>query len=184
VLRLQRLARAIDRVNETIGQIVAWAALALVVLVFALVVLRYVFGLGAIFAEEAAIYLHAALFLLAAGYTLLHDAHVRVDVFYRDAAPRTKAWIDLLGTLLLLLPVCVLLWWVSWPYVAASWAVRESSPEASGIPAVFLLKTLLLVFPVILALQGAAMALHALLVLTWYESPPERREGLPPGQEI
>lgn len=184
MLRLQRLARAIDRVNETIGRIVAWAALALVLLVFAVVVLRYAFGLGAIFAEEAAIYLHAALFLLAAGYTLLHDAHVRVDLLYRDATPRTKAWIDLLGALLLLLPVCVLLWWVSWPYVAASWAVREASPEASGIPAVYLLKTLLLVFPVLLGLQGIAMTLHALLVLTWYESPPEQREGLPPGQEI
>ena len=169
---LLRLARAIDRLNEALGRTVAWLALILVLLQFVIVVMRYVFGLGSVKMQESIVYMHAMLFMLAAGYTLLHDGHVRCDIFYSTAAPRTKALVDLFGVLVFLLPTCALIAWVAWPYVAASWAVREGSPEGSlGIPAVFLLKTVILVFAGLVTLQGLALAIHSLLVLARVEAP-------------
>ena len=123
--------------------------------------LRYAFGMGSIWLSESIIYGHAALFMLAAAWTLREGGHVRVDIFYADAAPRTKAWIDLLGALLLLLPFMLVLLWLSLPYVARSWAILERSRETSGLPAVFLLKTLIPLFAVLMALQGIAQAIRA-----------------------
>ncbi|MFT5539916.1 MAG: TRAP-type mannitol/chloroaromatic compound transport system permease small subunit, partial [Alphaproteobacteria bacterium] len=106
---LENTARAIDRLNKTIGHAVAWTALALVILQFIAVVLRYVFGVGWIWVEESIIYLHATLFMAGAAYTLLQDGHVRVDIFYREATVRDKAWVDLLGTIFFLWPVSMLI---------------------------------------------------------------------------
>ena len=121
--------------------------------------MRYVFGAGSIWMTESIIYGHAALLMLAAAWTLQEGGHVRVDVFYADASPRTKAWINLLGACLLLLPFMAVLLYFSWPYVARSWAILERSRETSGIPAVFVLKTLIPLFAVMMALQGVAQAL-------------------------
>ena len=162
---LETLADRIDRLNAAIGRGAAWLALAIVVLQFALVVARYIFSLGSIWLSETVIYAHAALFLLAAAWTLQLGGHVRVDIFYADATPRTKAWIDLAGAFLLLLPFMAVLLWLSWPYAARSWAVLERSQEASGLPLVFLLKTLIPLFAALMALQGAAQAARAVLVL-------------------
>ena len=103
---LAAAARAIDAVNETVGRAAAWLALAMVLLEFVVVVMRYVFGVGFIAMQEGVIYLHAGLFLVGAGYTLLHGGHVRVDIFYRDAPPARRAVVDLAGVVLFLLPVC------------------------------------------------------------------------------
>src|SRR5207237_8650510 len=111
-----------------------------------------------IWLQESILYAHAALFLLAAAWTLKEDGHVRVDVFYAGASPRTKALVDLAGALLLLLPFCVAVIWFSLPYVARAWAILERSRETSGLPLVFLLKTLIPLFAVMLALQGVAQA--------------------------
>ncbi|HVV81411.1 MAG TPA: TRAP transporter small permease subunit [Pseudolabrys sp.] len=162
---LETVADRIDRLNAAIGRGAAWLALVIVVLQFALVVARYVFSLGSIWLSETVIYAHAALFLLAAAWTLQLGGHVRVDIFYADAKPRTKAWIDLIGALVLLFPVMLTLLWLSWPYAARSWAVLERSQEASGLPLVFVLKTLIPVFAVLMALQGMAQAARAVLVL-------------------
>jgi len=124
-----------------------------------------VFGHGSIWLSESIVYGHAAMFMLASGWTLAAGGHVRVDVFYADASPRTKALVDLCGSLLLLLPFMAVLAWFAWPYVARSWAILEMSRETSGIPAVFLLKTLIPVFAVLLALQGVSQALKAWSVL-------------------
>jgi TRAP-type mannitol/chloroaromatic compound transport system permease small subunit len=132
---------------------------------FALVVARYVFSLGSIWLSETVIYAHAALFLLAAAWTLQLGGHVRVDIFYADARPRTKAWIDLIGALALLFPVMLVLLWLSWPYAARSWAVLERSQEASGLPLVFVLKSFIPAFAVLMALQGVAQVARAVLVL-------------------
>jgi len=102
-----RIAALIDRVNAAVGRAASWCALAIVLIGFTVVLLRYVLGLGSIWLQESILYFHAALFLLAAAWTLKEGGHVRVDVFYADASPRTKAWIDLLGVLLLLLPFCI-----------------------------------------------------------------------------
>jgi TRAP-type mannitol/chloroaromatic compound transport system permease small subunit len=111
------------------------------------------------------IYGHAALFLLASAWTLRSGGHVRVDVFYADASPRARAWIDLTGTLLLLLPFALALLWLSWPFASRSWAILERSQEASGLPLVFVLKTLIPVFAATMALQGLAQAIRSIAVL-------------------
>lgn len=162
---IEAAARGIDAVNRRVGRAVAWLALAMVLVQFALVLMRYVFGVGSVMAQEALIYAHALLFLLAAGYTLLSDGHVRVDVFYRPARARTKALIDLVGVLVLLLPFCWLLWDVALPYVEASWRIREGSRETAGLPFVYLLKTAIPAFVLLLALQGLSLALRAITVL-------------------
>ena len=158
-------ADRIDRLTTGIGRAVAWFALVVVLLQFALVVARYLFGLGSIWASEAVIYAHAALFMGAAAWTLRAGGHVRVDVFYAEAGPRTKATVDLIGALLLLLPFALVLVWLSLPYTARSWAILERSQESSGLPLVFLLKTLIPLFAVLMALQGIAQAIRALAAL-------------------
>jgi TRAP-type mannitol/chloroaromatic compound transport system permease small subunit len=173
------ISRGIDRVNEAIGRATAWCAVLLVGIQFIAVVQRYVFGVGWIWIEESLVYLHAALFMAGAAYTLLHDGHVRVDVFYRQASARGRAWADLLGTIVFLWPVSALILVKSWPYVASGWASLEGSPETSGIPAVFLLKSLIPLFAALLAFQGISMATAAALVLGWRggTDSPARRGG-------
>ena len=171
---LSLFARAIDRLNETIGVTVAWLALFTVLIEFTVVLMRYVFGVGSVKMQESIVYMHATMFMVAAGYTLLHNGHVRCDIFYAAAPPRRKALIDLIGVFIFLLPMCALIAWAAWPYVAAAWAVREGSQEGSlGIPGVFLLKTIILVFAGLLALQGIALALHSSLRLAGAESAEE-----------
>lgn len=165
------LARAIDALNDWTGRALSWLALAMVLVEFLIVLLRYVFGVGFIFMQESVVYMHALVFMLGAGYTLLHNGHVRVDIFYREASPRRKAWVDLAGSIAFLLPLTGLIAWVAWPYVASSWAVFEGSKETSGIPAVFLLKSVILVFAAGLFLQGISMAVHAARILAGYETP-------------
>ena len=162
---LTSLADRIDRLTTGIGRTVAWLVLVVVLLQFALVVARYLFGLGSIWASEAVIYGHATLFMLAAAWTLRAGGHVRVDVFYAEATPRTRAKIDLVGALLLLLPFALVLVWLSLPYAGRSWAILERSQESSGLPLVFLLKTLIPLFAVLMALQGMAQAIRAIQAL-------------------
>jgi TRAP-type mannitol/chloroaromatic compound transport system permease small subunit len=165
------LARAIDRLNETVGVTVAWLALGLVLVEFTVVLMRYVFGLGAVKMQESIVYMHAIVFMVAGGYTLLHNGHVRCDIFYAAASPRRRALIDLIGVAVFLLPTCVLIAWAAWPYVAQAWAVREGSPEGSlGIPGVYLLKSVILVFAALVTLQGVALALHSALRLVGFEA--------------
>jgi len=111
--------------------------------------------------QESVLYLHATVFMLGAAYTLKHDQHVRVDLFYRRIGPRGRAWVDLAGTLLLLVPVCLFILDSSWDYVREAWAIREASPEAGGLPGVYLLKSLIPAMAVLLLIQGVAMALRA-----------------------
>lgn len=160
------LADRIDRLNVAIGRAVAWLVLAVVLLQFALVVARYLFGLGSIWLTETVIYAHAALFMLAAAWTLHASGHVRVDIFYADASARTRARVDLIGALLLLLPFMLVLLWLSVPYAARSWAIFEHSQEASGLPLVFVLKTLIPLFALLMALQGIAQAIRAAAALS------------------
>jgi len=159
------LADGIGRLNSAIGRAASWCALAIVLIGFAVVLIRYVLGLGSIWLQESILYFHAALFLLASAWTLQEGGHVRVDVLYADASPRTRAWIDLLGALLLLLPFALAIICFSLSYVVRSWAILERSRESSGLPLVFLLKTLIPVFALLLALQGVAQAVRALAVL-------------------
>jgi TRAP-type mannitol/chloroaromatic compound transport system permease small subunit len=164
--RLKRIANAIDATNDWIGRGLSWLTLAMVLVTFAVVLLRYVFGLGWTIVQESIVYMHAIVFMACAGYALVHNGHVRCDIFYGTASPRAKAIIDIIGTFVFLLPMCVLIFWVAWPYAAAAWAVLEGSPEGRmGIPAVFLLKSLVLVFAGLLALQAVSLVLQSALFL-------------------
>lgn len=163
--RWAALIGALERINDLVGRTVAWLALAMVAVTFLVVVLRYLFDLGWIALQESVTYMHALLFMLGIGYALRHDGHVRVDIFYQRLSPRGRAWVDLLGTLLLLFPVCLFIAWMAWDYVAASWAVAEASREAGGLPGVYLLKALILVMPALVMVQGLATALRNALFL-------------------
>jgi len=162
---LAAVAARIDRLIAAVGRAVTWCVLAIALAEVAVVLMRYVFGLGSIWLTEAIGYAHATLFMGAAAWTLQQGGHVRVDIFYADAGPRTRALIDLVGALVLLLPFVAVLTVFALPYVARSWAILERSREASGLPLVFLLKTLIPAFAILLALQGIAQAARAWLTL-------------------
>jgi TRAP-type mannitol/chloroaromatic compound transport system permease small subunit len=165
-MHITAFADRVDRLNAVIGRAVAWLALAVVLLQFVLVVARYLFGLGSIWLTETVIYAHAALFMLAATWTLRAGGHVRVDIFYSEASARTKALIELIGGMLFLLPFMIVLAWLSIPYAARSWAILEHSQETSGLPLVFVLKTLIPIFALLMALQGVAQAVRAVAALS------------------
>ncbi len=179
---LLTISIGLSQLNEWIGRGVAWLTLALVLVTFGVVVARYGFDLGSIAVQESITYLHALIFMLGAAYTLRHDAHVRVDIFYRRMSPRGQQWVDLAGTLLLLFPVCLFILWSSWADVMESWRIQEGSQEAGGLPWFFVLKTAVLIMPILLMVQGASIALNALLVITGRipatagETAPEHRE--------
>jgi TRAP-type mannitol/chloroaromatic compound transport system permease small subunit len=162
---LTRIADAIDRLTGALGRTVAWCALLVVLLQFAVVVLRYVFGVGSIWLQESVLYVHAAVIALAAAWTLRENGHVRVDIFYARAAPRTKALLDLVGTVAFLIPFATALLLLSLGYAARSWAIFEGSREASGLPAVFLLKSLIPAFALTMLLQAIAQAVRAAVML-------------------
>jgi len=136
------------------GKAVSWLTLAMVLLTFVIVILRYGFNLGWIWLQESLTYLHVTVFCVVAAWTLQEDGHVRVDIFYSDMTEKKRALVDLLGSLLFLVPLCVFILVMSWPYVANSWKLLESSREAGGLPLVFLLKTLMMVLPALLLVQA------------------------------
>ncbi len=163
--------RFVDGLNERIGRTVSWIALAMVLVQFLVVGMRYVFGIGSVFLQESVIYMHGTLFMVGAAYTLVHNGHVRVDIFYREASPRRKAMVNFVGVFLFLLPITFLVWIVSEPYVAQSWAIREGSKETSGIQGLFLLKSMILVFAALMSLQGLALAARSVLTLLGRPAP-------------
>ena len=163
------LAQTIDSVSRSVGNAVAFAAIAMALVTTTVVILRYGFGQGAIAAQESVLYLHGALFMLGAAPTLLTDKHVRVDVFYRNFTDRQKHWVNTIGHTVFTLPFCTLIVFGSWGYVSESWSIMESSPEPGGIPAVFLLKTLIPAMALLLALQAVSLIIQGLIEL--YEVP-------------
>ncbi|MCL6268396.1 TRAP transporter small permease subunit [Sansalvadorimonas sp. 2012CJ34-2] len=157
----RRIVHFIDSFTETFGRVISWLNIALMLSVFAVVLLRYVLNMGSIALQELAIYIHAIIFLSACGYTLRHNGHVRVDIFYRRFSPRTRGIVDSLGSILFLLPVCLFIGFISWDYVDRAWDIRETSHDPGGLPAVYLLKSLILVLVATLVLQGVAEFLKA-----------------------
>jgi TRAP-type mannitol/chloroaromatic compound transport system permease small subunit len=162
---LVQIIKTIDGINEWIGRTVSWLTLVMVLITFVIVILRYLFNIGWIAMQESVTYMHALVFMLGGAYTLLHNGHVRVDIFYQGMSHRGQAWANLIGTLFLLLPLCGFICWVSWEYIAASWSVMETSQEAGGIPAVFLLKSVIPVMAALMVLQGISLTLSSLLTI-------------------
>ncbi len=154
----------INRLNETVGKMISWLTLLMVITTFIIVILRYALDISWVALQESVAYMHATLFMLGTAYTLKHNEHVRVDIFYQQCSPKTRAWIDCLGTLFLLMPVVGFIIWASWEYVADSWAIKESSRNSGGLPGLFLLKSTILLMAGLLILQSIAMLLQNLLV--------------------
>jgi TRAP-type mannitol/chloroaromatic compound transport system permease small subunit len=157
--------RGVDRINEFVGRAVAWLTLGTVATCFLVVVLRYGFSVGSICLQEAYVWQHATVFMVGAGYTFLHAGHVRVDIFYSRMSPRRKAWVDLGGTLVFLLPWLGVLVWFGLPFIELSWRIREGSSQAGGCPGFFLLKSVIMLFALLVAIQGVALAARSVLVL-------------------
>lgn len=154
----------IDRISITTGHAAAWLTLAMVLVTVLVVVLRYVFDTGAIWMQESLTWMHAAVFMLGAAYTLQDDGHVRVDIFYREMSEPHKAWVNLLGVLIFLFPLCGFFIYESFNYVLAAWKIGEISRDAGGLPypAIPLLKSILVVMPAAVMLQGVSMVLRSL----------------------
>jgi TRAP-type mannitol/chloroaromatic compound transport system permease small subunit len=165
VRAIAALGRALDGFSNLVGRIVMWLAAALVLVQFAVVVLRYGFSTSLIQMQEAVIYIHASLFMLAIAYTMLHEGHVRVDILYAGWRARKRAAVDAAGVVLAVIPFCLLVLWTCWPFVAASWRIREGAIAYGGIPFQYLLKSLIPAMAVLLILQGLAHLVRCLLVL-------------------
>ena len=163
---MQKIVRYIDRMNDVIGRSISWLTLLMVIITFLVVVLRYVFSSGWIAMQESIIYMHSIVFMLSVAFTLKQNGHVRVDIFYERMGPRSRAWVDLLGAIFLLIPFCLFIILISWNYVSLSWSLLEGSRDAGGLPAVFLLKTTIPVMAMLLLLQGVAQGLRSILLLT------------------
>lgn len=157
---------AVEKFTEVTGRFISWATVTMVILVVLVVITRYFLGLGSIALQESVTYLHCLVFMMGFAFTLKHDGHVRVDIFYRGFSPRLKAIVNLIGGLLFLIPFCLLIFFISWDYVLASWVIRETSAENNGLPFIYLLKTLMLLMPVTLLLQGIAEILRSGLILS------------------
>ena len=168
---------AVDALNGAIGRVVGWWTLGTVLVCAGVVVLRYAANVGFIWMQELYVWIHALVFTLAAGYTLMRNGHVRVDILYAKWSVRQKAMAELFGTLFLLLPWLAVTAFAGVPYVIASWATGEASASAGGMPAVFLLKTVILAFCLTLGLQGLAVAARCILVLNGREEFQHRQPG-------
>src|SRR5690606_9877262 len=161
----QRLVRLLDGITLFIGRSIAWLTVMMVVATCVVVILRRGFDIGSIALQESVTYMHAAVFLLAAGYTLKRAGHVRVDILYRRFSVRRRAWIDNLGGVVVLLPVAIVTGFISREFVASSWAIREGSTDSGGLGAVYLLKSPVPRMAITLSLQACAELLRNLLLL-------------------
>lgn len=174
---LALFVRCVDRLNEVVGRAASWLTLGVVLVCFSVVVLRYVFSIGFVWLQDSYVWLHAVALTLASGYALARDRHVRVDILYNRLSGRGQAWINLLGVLFLLLPFMIVLIWWSWDWVARSWALAERSPNVGGLPGIYIVKTCLIGFAVLVGLQGLALAGRSVLVLLGHRPPAEPAQG-------
>lgn len=158
---LRLITHGIDNLNEWIGRAVSWLTVLMVINVFCVVVLRYVFSVGWVWMQEFYVWTHATVFMLGAGYTLLHKGHVRIDLIYRTASERYKAIVNILGCVFLGIPLIYLIGTRSWPLIVRSWENLERSGEAGGMPGLFVFKTVIAVFAVLFGLQLLALLLRS-----------------------
>ena len=172
---LAQLSKFIDRFNTIIGYLSAFFVFSMVIVVFTVVVLRYGFNIGFIWMQEVYVWLHSFVFMLGAGFTYLANEHVRIDVFYREASKKYKAIVDLLGNIFLLLPFLYIIWKYSYPFVYRSFLMNEVSREAGGMPALYILKSAILWFCIVLFLQLISNVIKSILTLTNHQGSGEKK---------
>ena len=156
-----------DRISNITGKATSWLTLAMVVLTSIIVVMRYIFDAGLIWMQESVTWMHAAVFMVGAAYTLLHEEHVRVDIFYRKMSERNRAIVDLIGVVLFLLPLCGLLALMAYDFAAAAWSIHETSREPGGLPypMIPLMKSLVIFMPVAVAFQGISLLTRSITTI-------------------
>ncbi len=159
---MQKFNQNISKFNNWLGRTVSWLTLLMVIATFVIVILRKFFDLGWIWLQESVTWMHAIVFMLAASYTLNHDEHVRVDIFYTNFSPRKRAVVNLCGAIFLLLPLCAFVIWSSWDYVSESWRIQESSWQSGGIAYLYLLKSIIPITAFLLALQGITKSIESI----------------------
>ena len=162
---LSALMRTINGLNKLIGLIFSWAAVGIVLVCFAVVFERYVFGVTRLWAQDLYVWLNGAMFTGVAAFALLRGDHVRVDIFYRPASPRRKAIADLIGVIVFLLPFTYVVYEYCIGFVQRSWGLKEASANVGGMPGLFILKSFIIAFAVLVALQGISMAVRSILML-------------------
>jgi TRAP-type mannitol/chloroaromatic compound transport system permease small subunit len=172
---LAQLSKFIDRFNTIIGYLCAFFVFSMVIVVFTVVVLRYGFNIGFIWMQEVYVWLHSFVFMLGAGFTYLANEHVRIDVFYREASKKYKATVDLFGNIFLLLPFLYIIWKYSYPFVYRSFLMNEVSREAGGMPALYILKSAILWFCIVLFLQLISNVIKSILTLTNHQGSGEKK---------
>jgi len=169
------LSRQIDKLNEWVGRGVAWVTLALVLVVFVDVVMRYLFNTSFVFTQELEWHLFGFIFLIGAGYTLLHDGHVRVDIIYQRLGFKGRAWVNFCGVILFLIPGCIMVMTTSWKFMANSFAIMEGSPDPGGIPYRFVLKSCIPIGFTLLLLQGISLGIHSFMQIMGIEKTKEEQ---------
>jgi TRAP-type mannitol/chloroaromatic compound transport system permease small subunit len=158
---LQQIANLIDRLNVIIGRTIAWLTIMMVLVTCIIVLARYLFNSGSIALQESVMYMHGTVFMLGIAFTLKEQGHVRVDVLHERLGLRARAVIEMTGSVLFLIPVSVVILLSSLEYVAFSWSLKESSAQPSGLPGVYLLKTLITTMAGLLLLQGISEFIKA-----------------------
>jgi TRAP-type mannitol/chloroaromatic compound transport system permease small subunit len=167
---IRAVADLIDGINEWVGRGVSWVTLLLVLVVFVDVVMRYLFATSFVFTQELEWHLFSFVFLMGAGYTLLKDGHVRVDILYQRLGPKGKAAVNLVGVVFFLIPGCYMVIATSWDFVGSSLEVMEGSPDPGGVPYRFIVKSLIPLGFSLLLIQGVSLGLRSLLVLMGEEA--------------
>ena len=162
---LLKISNLIDTLNKYVGKIVSWATLLMVLVVFIDVVMRYAFKKSFVFTQELEWHIFAFVFLIGAGFTLLNDGHVRVDVIYQGLTPKGKAWVNFIGVLLFLLPGCFMIITTSFNFVYNSWSVLECSPDPGGIPYRFIVKSFIPIGFILIMLQGISLGIKSFGVI-------------------
>lgn len=180
--KIHTVNKFLDGLSELIGKGAAYFAVLMVLVTCYVVITRYIFNTGSIAIQESVLYINAIVVFGSVAYTLKHNGHVRVDVIYGPSSARYKAWVNFLGSIFLLMPVTIFIFIYSWDYVMSSWAVLEGSPEANGLPYVYLLKSMILLMCLLLVLQGIAEILKNFCFLVTKETadPPFEEEEISP----
>lgn len=167
----------IEAINEMVGRSVSWVTFGLVLVVFTDVIMRYLFKTSFVFVQELEWHLFSVIFLIGAGYALLHDEHVRVDIFYQRLSVRNKAWVNLIGTAFFLFPGCYMIIVTSIPFAYDSFLIMEGSPDPGGVPLRFIIKSMIPIGFIFVALQGLSLLIKSLLVVLGIELDPDSSGG-------
>lgn len=171
---LEKFVSFADSLSGKVGSLIGWLTTLMVLVVFYDTVMRYAFNRGNVALQELEWHLFSIVFLIGAAYTLKEGGHVRVDILFINFSKKTKAWIDLVGTFVFLIPFCIIIIYSTQKFIGNSWAVREISPDPGGLPGRYILKAMIPAGFVLLIIQGLSEACKSLMVISGYKGRGEK----------